>query len=337
MSFTTRIYRVFIASPGDLGPERQAAVDAVHAWNDLHSETIGIAYFPVRWETHVLPEAGRRPQEAINQQLLDGSDLLIGLFWTRLGTNTGVAPSGTVEEIERFISFRRPAMIYFSRAQVDLDKLDLNQRGALKTFEGQLSDNALFSTFDSPSDLRSILATDLTRQAHALVRRDKADWDDTGKVFDSRHRPRREQFVSKMGRRYNKDGKSASEPAAGTWELTDALEIYRTNSEGVWEVEIRPEGRATPTLLKMPERFVRVTFEARTTGDARVVRCVSLDAENWNWFDQEAHTVDKPQWRSFSSTLRAPKDSDVLLRIQDEFSGENAGGIYFKKIVVTLA
>ena len=47
--------------------------------------------------THSRPQMGDRPQELINKQLVGHCDLLIGSFWTRLGTPTGRAESGTAE------------------------------------------------------------------------------------------------------------------------------------------------------------------------------------------------------------------------------------------------
>ena len=35
----------------------------------------------------------------------------IGMFWTKLGTRTGVADSGTVEEIDQFVLARKPATL----------------------------------------------------------------------------------------------------------------------------------------------------------------------------------------------------------------------------------
>lgn len=49
---------------------------------------------PVKWETHAIPQSGIRPQEAINRQLVNQCDVLLGMFWTKLGTSTGVAESG---------------------------------------------------------------------------------------------------------------------------------------------------------------------------------------------------------------------------------------------------
>jgi hypothetical protein len=88
MSFKANTYRVLIASPSDLTEERQAATDAVNDWNALHALAESIVLLPVKWETHATPRSGVRPQQAINEQLVSSSDVLVGLFWTKLGTST---------------------------------------------------------------------------------------------------------------------------------------------------------------------------------------------------------------------------------------------------------
>jgi hypothetical protein len=100
-----------IGSPSDLGDERQAATDAINDWNAQHAAAEGVVLLPVKWETHAMPAVAIRPQEAINQQLVRDSDLLIGMFWTKLGTSTGVAESGTVEEIDEFVAAGKPALL----------------------------------------------------------------------------------------------------------------------------------------------------------------------------------------------------------------------------------
>jgi hypothetical protein len=117
--FKAETYRVLIASQSDLLEERKAAMQAVNDWNTQHAANESIVLLPI-WEMHAIPQSGIRPQEAINQQLLNRCDLLVGMFWRRLGTNTGVAESGTVEEINQFIAVDKPAMLYFSSRPIDL-------------------------------------------------------------------------------------------------------------------------------------------------------------------------------------------------------------------------
>ncbi len=93
------------------------------------------------WETHAVPTSGVRPQSAINDQLVDRCDILIGMFWTKLGTPTGVAVSGTVEEIDRFVAAGKLAMLYFSRRKAAKGKVDPKQTAKLQKFKASTYKN----------------------------------------------------------------------------------------------------------------------------------------------------------------------------------------------------
>ena len=90
-----------IASPSDISSEREIVRDVLYEWNVVHSEDKKIVLMPVGWETHAHPAMGDRPQEIINKEVLAGCDLLVAVFWTRIGSPTGVSASGTVEEIDK--------------------------------------------------------------------------------------------------------------------------------------------------------------------------------------------------------------------------------------------
>jgi hypothetical protein len=97
---------------------------------------------------------------------VDSSDILIGMFWSRLGTPTGVAASGTAEEIDRFVAAGKPALLYFSkRTQKDLDS---RQAAKLKKFKAATYKRALIGTFRSTTELKRILLRDLVRQVRAM-------------------------------------------------------------------------------------------------------------------------------------------------------------------------
>ena len=168
MSFRSETYRVLIASPSDLPEERQAATDAINEWNAQHTAAEGIVLLPVKWETHAVPETGRRPQEAINRQLVQECDILVGMFWTKLGTATGAAESGTVEEIDQFVAAGRKAMLYFSSRPIDPNKIEPKQHRKLRAFKAATYSKALTGTFASLDELREVLLRDLTRQVRQL-------------------------------------------------------------------------------------------------------------------------------------------------------------------------
>ena len=135
MTFLASVVRVLIASPSDVSEQRDAAEAVMLRWNAEHAEANGILLMPVRWEQAATAESGDRPQSIVNRQIVDDSDVLVGIFWTRLGTHTGVATSGSVEELERFQAAGKPVALFFSDQPVVPDSLDAAQWSALKEFK----------------------------------------------------------------------------------------------------------------------------------------------------------------------------------------------------------
>jgi hypothetical protein len=144
------IYRVLVASPSDCSAERRIVPDTLRAWNAAHSLDTGAILEPVLWETHARPELGDRPQALINRQLVDHCDLLVGTFWTRLGTSTGKAESGTAEEIEEFRAKGKPVLLYFSSAPVVPSSLDAAQYSALLDYKKKLQPHGLYFEYETP-------------------------------------------------------------------------------------------------------------------------------------------------------------------------------------------
>jgi hypothetical protein len=124
MPYTATVFNVMIASPGDVAVERQLAREVVHNWNAIHGESRKMVLMPTGWETHSHPSMEDRAQGVLNKQILVQADLLVAIFWARLGTPTGEAVSGSVEEIERHVKAGKPAMIYFSSAPIRMNQLD---------------------------------------------------------------------------------------------------------------------------------------------------------------------------------------------------------------------
>ena len=168
MPIKTQTYRVLIASPSDLTEERHAAAQAIHAWNSEHVAAESVVLLPVMWETHATPQSCLRPQEAINHQLVQQCDMLIGMFWTKLGTSTGVAESGTVEEINQFVAAGKPALLYFSSRPIDPNRIDTKQLKKLRKFKEATYKNALIGTFNSIGNLKRTLQSDLLRQVRSI-------------------------------------------------------------------------------------------------------------------------------------------------------------------------
>jgi hypothetical protein len=154
--------RVMIASPSDVAQERRIIRDTIHDWNDIHALDRGIVLLPVSWETHASPEVGDRPQEIINKQILRDCDLLVAVFWSRVGSSTGKAISGTVEEIEEHRRAGKPAMVYFSSVPVEKGSVDPDNYAALLEFKRELRERSLFVEYESLGDFKLKFARQLT-------------------------------------------------------------------------------------------------------------------------------------------------------------------------------
>jgi hypothetical protein len=154
MAYKATVVPVMIASPGDVLEDREVIRDVLHTWNYINSLRTQVVLMPVGWETHSSPELGTRAQELINERVLKDCDLLVGVFWTRLGSPTGVSPSGTVEEIEKHIKDGKPAMIYFSSKPVAPQSLNQDQYSALIEFKSQCKQMGLIEEHENLGEFR---------------------------------------------------------------------------------------------------------------------------------------------------------------------------------------
>ncbi len=154
MAYQATVIPIMIASPGDVYEEREVVRDVIHMWNYIHSANTRVMLTPAGWETHGSPELGTRSQELINSRILKDCDLLVGIFWTRLGTPTGKADSGTVEEIEKHLQAGKPAMIYFSSRPAAPETIDPDQYKALKEFKNRCGQLGLIGEFENILELK---------------------------------------------------------------------------------------------------------------------------------------------------------------------------------------
>lgn len=170
MPIETKLYRVLIASPVDVANEREIVREQISRWNYLHAVETKIVLLPVGWETDATPDLKDRGQAVINSQLVDTSDLLIGIFWTRLGTPTPEAESGTVEEIERFVNEGKRCIIYFSDKAVQPSKIGQEQYERLVKYRHNLNQRGLTGAFNDPDEFRRKVFDHITNSIRELTK-----------------------------------------------------------------------------------------------------------------------------------------------------------------------
>ena len=156
MSGKPRIIRVFVASPGDVQRERDSLLGIVNELNRTCDSLLGesvIRLELVRWETDTYPDAGRT--QALITEQIGHYDIFIGILWKRLGTHTGKAASGTIEEFQtaydRWKETKRPHIaFYFNRAAIPLPSSlsDAEQLLGVVKFREQLASMVFVHEYD---------------------------------------------------------------------------------------------------------------------------------------------------------------------------------------------
>jgi hypothetical protein len=162
-----QILEVLIASPSDTADFRDTIERAIHDWNSEHAIDTGTALLPRRWERDTHPALGASPQQIVNEQIVDRSAILFGVFWTRLGTPTDSADSGTAEEITRFHAAGKPTHVYFSQQPVRLDSVDTAEYERLKEFKSAIEAEGLIGSFANSDDLYARVLRVLTKDVRA--------------------------------------------------------------------------------------------------------------------------------------------------------------------------
>jgi hypothetical protein len=164
---TTRRVPVAIASPQDVEEERAAIPRVFNRWNNAnHYATL----VPVMWEHASIPEAGRHPQAILNEQIIEQSELLVGILWSRLGTPTPTAPSGTVDEIREFIARKGPrrVMLYFCTRDLPYN-VDAAELARLRAFKEEMRESSLYQEFRTTEQLETLVYSHLDVRVRDLM------------------------------------------------------------------------------------------------------------------------------------------------------------------------
>jgi formylglycine-generating enzyme required for sulfatase activity len=174
------VYHVFLASPGDVGSERQDVRRFFNEFNISIAQRWQVRFEVVDWENYASVGVGR-PQELINEVTLErykGSlALVIGIMDKRFGLPTGRAESGTEEEFNWAVKSNResgfPEIKWFfrERTTVELSANDnekaMNEWGqwqkvcAFRQQMQDLKDPIFYGVYPSPEGFLDVLRKDL--------------------------------------------------------------------------------------------------------------------------------------------------------------------------------
>lgn len=170
MARTESVLTVFLASPGDVSEERGRVEEVFGEWNRTWSRNLGVRLELIRWEEDAYPGVGIDAQDVINSQIPDNYDLFIGLMWSRFGTPTARAASGTAEEFQRALARYRTSpddlniFFYFKDTPIPPSKLDPAQLLQIQQFKASLGkEGLLYWDFTDPDHFEKLIALHITK------------------------------------------------------------------------------------------------------------------------------------------------------------------------------
>lgn len=164
MVYAAHVVHVLIASPSDVSAERKALRTALWEFNDEHTPSSQTVLLPRTWEENSTPRLGADPQTILDEQIVDTSDIAIGIFWTRIGQLLEDGTPATVHELERFVAAGKPALLYFSNMPVVPTSLDAEQWAGVQAFKQEARSWGLYREYSDLEELvvrarRDLLAT----------------------------------------------------------------------------------------------------------------------------------------------------------------------------------
>lgn len=164
------IVEILIASPSDVLEIRKKIPRIFNSWNATHEFAHLSA---VEYESHSAPQMGAHPQHILNKQLLDRCQLLIAIFWHKIGTPTPDAPSGTISEIREFSNRKGPqrVMLYFCNrpSPHEIDELPIDEIQVLQQFKKEMQSTALYCDFKLDEEFEANVYRHLETHVRKLV------------------------------------------------------------------------------------------------------------------------------------------------------------------------
>lgn len=162
--------KIFLASPSDVPTERRYVGKVIDELNRTVAAHRGV-YFQVTSSENAFPGYGKDGQAILNEQIgkMQEYDLFIGIMWSRVGTPTPRATSGTAEEFGRAVQALRrkkkpEVWFYFRSSKVHPPATaeEARQLGEVAAFRNKFRGKGLFREYGTPAAFRDQLREHLT-------------------------------------------------------------------------------------------------------------------------------------------------------------------------------
>lgn len=174
-------YNIFVASPSDVKVERDSLEEIIKEINLSTANNFGIKLELIRWESHVYPDFGLSSQEVINKQINDDYDIFIGIMWSKFGTPTKIAESGTKEEFLRAYEKWKmdeksmKLMFYFKNSPIQMENIDFEQIQFIRDFKNELGEKGgLYWHYKDTEEFNQLLRIHINKVIGDLIKENES-------------------------------------------------------------------------------------------------------------------------------------------------------------------
>ena len=149
MNTSVTQYSVLISAPSDINEEIEIIKKCIDKFNRGEGKRKGINLLTQYWKDDVYPAQGDTPQNILNKQIVESSDAVIFILWTRFGTPTENYGSGTEEELVKLKEKGKQIFLYFSDKAVNPKDLNTTQLKKVKAFKKRMEKQGLYNSFET--------------------------------------------------------------------------------------------------------------------------------------------------------------------------------------------
>ena len=159
----TKTYDIVLSCPTDVEIEKAVIESVINDFNRTIGTNLDINLNLKHWSTDSYAQSGGAAQELLNKQFIYESDMIICIFWGRMGTPTEKYESGTAEELQEAIIAGKQVFLYFSNAPIPPKELDSEKYARVQEFEKKIREmkTVYYKQYDNLEDFKSVITTDL--------------------------------------------------------------------------------------------------------------------------------------------------------------------------------
>lgn len=163
-----KIYKFFIASPGDTKEEREICKEVLLEINKNWGEYHKLRFEALNWEDCIYSEFGDSPQNIIDKQILDKYDFFIGIINKKFGTPTDEYSSGTEQEFMNALKAYNEGkckniFFYFNVEVGNIYDIDLKQFELVKEFKKNIANKGIYFEYNGKDNFKQVLKNQIEK------------------------------------------------------------------------------------------------------------------------------------------------------------------------------